>query len=238
MEPAADAASASTADAGTPRRCLSTFDAIAITVGIVIGAFIFTAPSMVAGNSSGPAQFVTLWVLGGLVSLIGALCYAELATAYPDCGGDYYFLDRRYRRLLERHRSAVVERMRERPIGQLVEQNSTGPLRLGFGLDYSFSRFDAALDVTRTFGQNRVADNELPTDGYTMVDAIVSTGANIVALATLLGSRPPSGRSPSAPSPVSQRWPGAHSRSSSAAWRTTHEFRTMTSASRSSSVGA
>lgn len=48
------------------------------------------------------------------------------------------------------------------------------PLRLGFGLDYSFSRFDAALDVTRTFGQNRVADNELPTDGYTMVDAIVS----------------------------------------------------------------
>jgi iron complex outermembrane receptor protein len=48
------------------------------------------------------------------------------------------------------------------------------PLRLGFGLDYSFSRFDATLDVTRTFGQNRVADNELPTDGYTMVDAVVS----------------------------------------------------------------
>ena len=48
------------------------------------------------------------------------------------------------------------------------------PLRLGFGLDYSISLFDAALDVTRTFGQNRVADNELQTDGYTMVDATVS----------------------------------------------------------------
>jgi iron complex outermembrane receptor protein len=48
------------------------------------------------------------------------------------------------------------------------------PLRLGVGLDYSFSRFDVALDVTRTFGQNRVADNELETDGYTIVDAIVS----------------------------------------------------------------
>lgn len=48
------------------------------------------------------------------------------------------------------------------------------PLRLGFGLDYTLSRFAAALDVTRTFGQNRVADNELRTDGYTMVDATLS----------------------------------------------------------------
>lgn len=48
------------------------------------------------------------------------------------------------------------------------------PLRLGFGLDYAFSRFDATLDVTRTFGQNRVAENELHTDGYTMVDATLS----------------------------------------------------------------
>jgi len=80
----------------SPRRCLSTLDAVAITVGIVIGAFIFTAPSLVAANTSGPAEFVTLWVLGGVISFIGALCYAELAAAYPDCGGDYYFLSRAY----------------------------------------------------------------------------------------------------------------------------------------------
>lgn len=48
------------------------------------------------------------------------------------------------------------------------------PLRLGFGLDYARNRFGARLDVMRTFAQNRVANNELPTDGYTMVDALVS----------------------------------------------------------------
>src|SRR5688572_27270488 len=79
-----------------PSRCLSVTDAVAITVGIVIGAFIFQAPSMVAANTSAPWQFVSLWVLGGVISLIGALCYAELATTYPDCGGDYHFLHRAY----------------------------------------------------------------------------------------------------------------------------------------------
>jgi iron complex outermembrane receptor protein len=48
------------------------------------------------------------------------------------------------------------------------------PLRLGLGLDYSLSRFGATLDVTRTFEQDRVADNERATDGYTMVDATLS----------------------------------------------------------------
>lgn len=48
------------------------------------------------------------------------------------------------------------------------------PLRLGFGVDYALNRFGASLDVTRTFGQDRVADNERPTDGYTMVDATLS----------------------------------------------------------------
>lgn len=81
---------------GKPSRCLSVLDAVAITVGIVIGAFIFSAPSFVAANTSSPWQFVSLWVLGGLISLVGALCYAELAVTYPDCGGDYHFLHRAY----------------------------------------------------------------------------------------------------------------------------------------------
>jgi basic amino acid/polyamine antiporter, APA family len=89
-------ATAATAGNGRPRRCLSTLDAIAMTVGIVIGTFIFIAPSMVAARTSGPGEFLALWVLGGVISLIGALCYAELSAAYPDCGGDYYFLHRAY----------------------------------------------------------------------------------------------------------------------------------------------
>lgn len=38
----------------------------------------------------------TAWIIGGVVSLIGALCYAELATAFPHAGGDYHFIERAY----------------------------------------------------------------------------------------------------------------------------------------------
>jgi iron complex outermembrane receptor protein len=48
------------------------------------------------------------------------------------------------------------------------------PMRLGFGFDYGYNRLDARLDVTRAFAQNQVAANELPTNGYTMVNAILS----------------------------------------------------------------
>ena len=77
---------------GTPQRVLSTTDAIAIIVGIVVGAGIFKTPSMVAGDTGDVGWLVVAWVLGGVVSLAGALCYAELATAYPHAGGDYHFL--------------------------------------------------------------------------------------------------------------------------------------------------
>ena len=77
---------------------LGLHEAIAIIVGIVIGAGIFKAPALVAGMAGTPAWMFSAWALGGLVSLIGALCYAELATAYPHAGGDYHFLHRAYGR--------------------------------------------------------------------------------------------------------------------------------------------
>ena len=83
-----------------PRRVLGTFDAIAIIVGLVIGAGIFRLPSLVAGHSSDEAVFYLYWIAGGVISLIGALCYGELATAYPDAGGDYHFLRRAFGRTL------------------------------------------------------------------------------------------------------------------------------------------
>ena len=85
---------------GAPQPILTTKDAIAIVVGLVIGAGIFRLPSLVAGNSSSEMVFYLLWVAGGVISLIGALCYAELATAYPNAGGDYYFLQRAFGRSL------------------------------------------------------------------------------------------------------------------------------------------
>jgi APA family basic amino acid/polyamine antiporter len=79
-----------------PAQQLSVIDAVAISVGIVIGAGIFRTPSLVAANTSSETMFLLAWVLGGLVSLIGALCYAELSTTFPNTGGDYHFLSRAY----------------------------------------------------------------------------------------------------------------------------------------------
>jgi len=56
---------------------------VAGVVGIVVGVGIFRAPSIVAGSSSSEGVFLALWVAGGVISLIGALCYAELGSAYP-----------------------------------------------------------------------------------------------------------------------------------------------------------
>ena len=79
-----------------PRPTLTVFDAVAMIVGIVIGVGIFKAPSIVAGNVSGETAFIALWVAGGVISLIGALCYAELGSSHPNAGGEYYFLRKAY----------------------------------------------------------------------------------------------------------------------------------------------
>jgi len=77
-------------------KLLSPIGAVAIIVGIVIGAGIFKTPSMVAGITGDVGWALTIWVNGALISLMGALCYAELATTFPHAGGDYHFLTRAY----------------------------------------------------------------------------------------------------------------------------------------------
>ncbi|MGH6609800.1 MAG: APC family permease [Burkholderiaceae bacterium] len=81
-----------------PKPVLSVFDAAMIVVGIVIGAGIFRTPSLVAGVTGSVDWMLIAWVLGGVLSLIGALCYAELASTFPNAGGDYHFLTRAYGR--------------------------------------------------------------------------------------------------------------------------------------------
>ena len=82
----------SLAEKNSPKPTLRMIDAIVMIVGIVVGAGIFRTPSLVAANTGSWELFMSAWVLGGLVSLIGALCYAELTTAFPNTGGDYHFL--------------------------------------------------------------------------------------------------------------------------------------------------
>jgi APA family basic amino acid/polyamine antiporter len=81
-----------------PRALLSVGDGIFLTVGMIIGALIFKAPSTVAGATSGPLEFLLAWLLGGAISLCGALVYAELAARHPDTGGEYVFLTRGFGR--------------------------------------------------------------------------------------------------------------------------------------------
>jgi basic amino acid/polyamine antiporter, APA family len=79
-----------------PERLLSRTGAIAIIVGIVIGAGIFKTPSMVAGITGDIGWMMSVWIIGSVISMAGALCYAELATTYPHAGGDYHFLFKAY----------------------------------------------------------------------------------------------------------------------------------------------
>jgi basic amino acid/polyamine antiporter, APA family len=110
-----------------PRQQLSLLDSTCIIVGIIIGASIYESSPFIAQNAAaatvkivgqwrelnhqGPLSvggqaavsqlaIVGVWGLGGVLALIGALCYAELATAWPDAGGSYYFISRAFGKTL------------------------------------------------------------------------------------------------------------------------------------------
>ncbi len=79
-------------------RTLSVSDAVALIIGVVISVGIFRTPSIVAANAGSGTAVLLVWLAGGVFSLVGALCYAELCAAYPHTGGDYHFLDRAFGR--------------------------------------------------------------------------------------------------------------------------------------------
>src|SRR5919205_3656920 len=79
-----------------PRPTLGLADAITMIVGLIVGAGIFGTPSIVAGALESETLLVAVWIVGGVFSIIGALCYAELATAFPSAGGEYHFLQRAF----------------------------------------------------------------------------------------------------------------------------------------------
>jgi amino acid transporter len=79
-----------------PRPLLSVTDGVLLVVGMVVGAGIFKAPSIVAGNVASGLEFAMVWILGGVASLCGALVYTELSGRFPETGGEYRFLERAY----------------------------------------------------------------------------------------------------------------------------------------------
>src|ERR1022692_3827634 len=75
---------------------LGLWDAVSIIVGIIIGVGIFETPPHVFKQIQEPWVILTLWALCGLLSLIGAFCFAELASTYPRSGGEYVYLTRAF----------------------------------------------------------------------------------------------------------------------------------------------
>jgi APA family basic amino acid/polyamine antiporter len=77
----------------TLRRTLGTADLVLITIGTVIGSGIYLVPSVVLKETGGrPGIAMLIWAAGGVLSLLGALTYAELGAANPDAGGLYVYL--------------------------------------------------------------------------------------------------------------------------------------------------
>jgi amino acid transporter len=80
-------------------RALGPLMATAVVVGTVIGSGVFKKPQLVAEKVPFFGLAATVWVLGGLLVLLGALAYAEIAVLYPRAGGNYVFLREAYGRL-------------------------------------------------------------------------------------------------------------------------------------------
>jgi len=78
------------------KRVLSLMDATMINAGGIIGSGIFMVPATVALYTASSSLFFMVWILGGVVSLFGALSVAELGAAMPKAGGQYVFLNEAY----------------------------------------------------------------------------------------------------------------------------------------------
>ncbi len=70
-------------------RRLNAWDASMVVVGGVIGSGIFLTPASIARQTGSSGEQLLAWAVGGVIALIGALCYAELGTRRPNAGGGY-----------------------------------------------------------------------------------------------------------------------------------------------------
>jgi basic amino acid/polyamine antiporter, APA family len=78
------------------QRKLNLFDATMLVTGNMVGAGIFTTAGFVAHELPSPFFFVGIWVVGGILTICGALTYAEMSGMFPRSGGDYLFLKAAY----------------------------------------------------------------------------------------------------------------------------------------------
>jgi basic amino acid/polyamine antiporter, APA family len=77
-------------------RGLTLTDSIAIVVGTIIGTGVFLKTATMAQTMGNPSWVLIAWIVGGALSLTGALAYAELGSIMPDAGGEYVYLREGY----------------------------------------------------------------------------------------------------------------------------------------------
>ena len=78
------------------KRTIGLSTAISIVVGGVIGSGIFMKPALMASQLGSPLLLLSVWLVAGCITFFGALCYSELATMFPETGGQYVFYKKMY----------------------------------------------------------------------------------------------------------------------------------------------
>ncbi len=75
-------------------RKLGLFPVTNIVIANMIGTGIFVTSGLLMAGLNNPLIMIMLWVAGGIMALLGAMCYGELGAAYPSAGGEYIFLSK------------------------------------------------------------------------------------------------------------------------------------------------
>jgi amino acid transporter len=173
-----------------PKQLLSLSDGVVLICGMVIGAGIFKAPSVVASNVDSNAAFIAAWVLGGVVSLCGALVYAELAARHPDTGGEYAFLSRGLGRgvafVFAWARMTVIQTGAIAAVAFVFGDYASEMLRLG----EKSSAVYASIGVVALTALNVVGTRESKTL-QTIMQVLLFAGLAFIALAGFLAGAPP-----------------------------------------------
>src|SRR2546430_7173814 len=77
-------------------RGLSLMDSVLLLTGGIIGAGVFLTPKEIAAVLHTPSLFIGIWAVGGAITMLGCLAFAELGAMYPEAGGQYLYLREAY----------------------------------------------------------------------------------------------------------------------------------------------
>lgn len=78
------------------QKTIGLWSATTIVIGTIIGSTIFMKPATMAGQLGSPVFLIAVWIVGGLISIFGAMAFAELGTMFPETGGQYVYLRKAY----------------------------------------------------------------------------------------------------------------------------------------------